>query len=69
MAFLRAERPVFKQEAAACHRLLHSTMVGNDLANLRDHFLVYFEQALEQCQEGEVEFFTLVREMVFCSIW
>ncbi|KIM74407.1 hypothetical protein PILCRDRAFT_705050 [Piloderma croceum F 1598] len=68
LAFLRTERLVFKQEAATCHRLLHSTMAGKDLFDLRDHFLVYFEQALEQCRDGEVEFFTLVREMVFCSI-
>ena len=68
LAFLGTERPVFEQEAATCHRLLHSTMAGRDLFDLRDIFLVYFEQALERCREGEVEFFTLVREMVFCSI-
>jgi hypothetical protein len=66
--FLRMKRPVSKQEAAACHRPVHSAMAGNDLFDLRDHFLVYFEQALEQCRDGEVEYFTLVREMVFCSI-
>jgi hypothetical protein len=67
LAFLRLKGPVSPQEAAASHRLLHSTLAGKHLLDLRDHFLVYFEQALEQCRDGEVEFFTLVREMVFCS--
>ena len=68
LAFLKTKRPVSKQETAACHRLLHSTLSGRDFVDLRNKFLVYFEHALEKCPGGEVDFFPLVRGMIFCSI-
>jgi hypothetical protein len=57
-----------KQEAAACHRLLHSALSGNHLNDLRDSFHVYFERALEQCPGGDVDFFSVTEEMIFCCI-